>query len=145
MVTNISCVPQVVELCREGIEREVRKQGKERQFQPLLSVAGMLPMGVRRRLLKQVHAAMGGKLDFMVVGGAAPDPELCRWWERVGVKVVAGYGMTEASPVVAAHSVKQRRVATGGRAAPGPDGPPARAGGTRIPGAHAHPRLRWRR
>ena len=120
-VTNMSCVPQVLELFREGIEREIRKQGKERRFQTALSLAGVMPMGVRRRLLKEVHAAMGGALDFMVVGGAAPDPELCRWWERVGVKVVAGYGMTEASPVVAAHSVKVRRFDSVGRPLPGLD------------------------
>jgi long-chain acyl-CoA synthetase len=57
----------------------------------------------------------------MVVGGAAPDPEVCRWWERIGIKVVAGYGMTEASPVVAAHSVKRRGFDSVGRALPGMD------------------------
>jgi long-chain acyl-CoA synthetase len=120
-VTNMSCVPQVLDLFREGIQREVRKQGKERQFQMALTAAGMLPMGMRRHLLKDVHAGLGGSLDFMVVGGAAPDPETCRWWERVGIKVVAGYGMTEASPVVAAHSVKVRRFDSVGKPLPGLD------------------------
>jgi len=120
-VTNMSCVPQVLDLFREGIEREVRRQGKESQFKMLLSAAGMLPMGARRVLLRQVHEKFGGSLDFMVVGGAAPDPEVCRWWETVGVKVVAGYGMTEASPVVAAHSVKRRGFDSVGRALPGMD------------------------
>jgi long-chain acyl-CoA synthetase len=120
-VTNMSCVPQVLDLFREGIEREVRRQGKESQFKMLLSVAGMLPMGARRVLFRQVHQKFGGSLDFMVVGGAAPDPDVCRWWERIGIKVVAGYGMTEASPVVAAHSVKRRGFDSVGRALPGVD------------------------
>jgi long-chain acyl-CoA synthetase len=107
-VTNMSCVPQVLELFRAGVDREVRHQGKEKQFRMLMSTAGMLPIPARRMLLRQLHSKFGGALTFMVVGGAAADPELCRWWERAGIKVIAGYGMTEASPVVAAHSLRRR-------------------------------------
>lgn len=107
-ITNMCCVPQVLELFQAGVDREVRKQGKERQFQTLMSAAGVMPIPVRRMLFKELHKKFGGALDFMVVGGAATDPALCRWWERTGIKIVAGYGMTEASPVVAAHSLKRR-------------------------------------
>ena len=107
-ITNMSCVPQVLELFQEGVNREVRRQRKEKQFQTLMSVAARVPIPVRRVLFKQLHSKFGGGLTFMVVGGAAADPELCVWWERAGIKIIAGYGMTEASPVVAAHSLKRR-------------------------------------
>jgi long-chain acyl-CoA synthetase len=120
-VTSMSCVPQVLELFRAGVDREVRRQGKERQFRMLMSTAGALPIAARRILLRQLHSKFGGALNFMVVGGAAADPELCRWWERAGIKIIAGYGMTEASPVVAAHSLRRRFFDSVGPPLPGID------------------------
>ncbi len=120
-ITNMSCVPQVLELFRDGIEREVRKQGKTKQFDKLVKVARYLPLPLRRRLFKQVHARMGGELEFLVSGGAYLDPGLANWWESLGFKIVQGYGMTEASPVVAAHSVNDRDAESVGRPLPGID------------------------
>ena len=51
---------------------------------------------------------MGGAFEFFVSGGAHLDPALARWWEALGFKVVQGYGMTEAAPVVACHTVEHR-------------------------------------
>jgi long-chain acyl-CoA synthetase len=106
--TNMGCVPQILELFRDGILREVRKQGRERPFQLLRRVAAWLPMALRRRLFRQVHQRMGGAFEFFVSGGAHLDPALARWWEALGFKVVQGYGMTEAAPVVACHTVEHR-------------------------------------
>jgi len=117
--TNMCCVPQVLELFRDGILREVRKQGRRRQFQLLLRVAARLPLGLRRRLFHQVHQRMGGELEFLVSGGAYLDPGLARWWEALGFKIVQGYGMTEASPVVACHTVAHRDPMSVGRPLPG--------------------------
>jgi long-chain acyl-CoA synthetase len=113
--TNMCCVPQVLELFREGILREVRKQGRLRRFQLLLRVASRLPLGLRRRLFRQVHQRMGGELEYLVSGGAYLDPGLARWWEALGFKIVQGYGMTEASPVVACHTVAHRDPMSVGR------------------------------
>ncbi|MFN8555871.1 MAG: AMP-binding protein [Dehalococcoidia bacterium] len=118
-VTNMSCVPQVLQLFRDGIEREVRKQGKEQLFARLLRVAPRLPIWVRRRLFSQVHARMGGSFEFFVSGGAYLDPSLARWWESLGVKVVQGYGTTEASPVISADTLDDRLPEAVGRPLPG--------------------------
>lgn len=118
-ITNMSCVPQVLQLFRDGIEREVRKQGKTRRFNLLLKVAARLPLGLRRRLFRQVHARMGGAMEYFASGGAYLDPDLARWWEALGVKVVQGYGMTEAAPVVAAHTLDDRDPGSVGRPLPG--------------------------
>ncbi len=49
---------------------------------------------------RRVHRAMGWKFWAMVVGGAALDEGLERFWRKLGVAVVQGYGLTEASSVV---------------------------------------------
>ncbi|MCY4624624.1 MAG: AMP-binding protein [Chloroflexi bacterium] len=117
-VTTMLLVPQALELLMNGIEREVRRQGKEALWSKLLKVAEKTPFPLRRRLFGRVHRQFGGKLDFIVSGGAALDPELGRKWELLGVKIVQGYGATEASPVISNHTLRERRPDSVGRPLP---------------------------
>jgi long-chain acyl-CoA synthetase len=120
-ITNMSVVPQIMQLFRDGIEREIRKQGKQAAFERLHRVAGRLPIGVRRVLFRSLHQRMGGAFDFFASGGAYLDPDLALWWEALGVKVVQGYGMTEAAPIVACHWLSKRNPRSVGKPAPGVD------------------------
>ena len=117
-ITTLLLVPQGLELLMNGIEREVRRQGKEKLWSKLLSVAAKTPFRLRRRLFGRVHKQFGGKLDFIVSGGAALDPELGKKWELLGVKIVQGYGATEASPVISNHTLRERRPDSVGRPLP---------------------------
>ena len=117
-ITTMLLVPQGLELLMNGIEREVRRQGKAALWSKLLKVAERTPYPLRRRLFGRVHKQFGGKLDFIVSGGAALDPELGRKWELLGVKIVQGYGATEASPVISNHTLHERRPDSVGRPLP---------------------------
>ena len=48
------------------------------------------------------RAALGGDIRYIICGGAALQPRLARVFWSAGVRVMEGYGMTEASPVIAA-------------------------------------------
>jgi long-chain acyl-CoA synthetase len=109
----------VLSLFRAGVEQEIRKQGKQEQFRRALGIASHLPLFVRRRMFGKVHERMGGAFSFFVSGGAFLDPALARWWEALGIKVVQGYGMTEASPVVACNTLDDRDQESVGRMLPG--------------------------
>ncbi len=117
-VTILLLVPQALELLMNGVEREVKRQGKEALWNKLLRVAESLPLPMRRLLFRRVHKQFGGKLDFIVSGGAALDPDLGRKWEALGIKIVQGYGTTEASPVISNHSLRERRLDSAGRPLP---------------------------
>ena len=117
-ITIMLLVPQGLELLMNGIEREVARQGKQALWGKLLKVAGRTPFRLRRHLFRRVHKQFGGKLDFIVSGGAALDPELGRKWELMGVKIVQGYGATEASPVISNHTLWERRHDSTGRPLP---------------------------
>lgn len=117
-VIAIPVVPQVLGLFMNGLEREVKKQGKWTSWQRANRLAPYLPMALRRRLFKDVHARLGGRLDFFVCGGAHLDARLAQRWENLGIKVVQGYGMTEASPIVAANSLAHRNLRSVGRPIP---------------------------
>ena len=117
-VTLLLLVPQGLELLMNGIEREVARQGKAGLWRKLLAIAEHTPFRLRRKLFGRVHRQFGGKLDFIVSGGAALDGDLAHKWELLGVKIVQGYGATEASPVISNHTIAGRRHDSTGRPLP---------------------------
>jgi long-chain acyl-CoA synthetase len=117
--TAMLLVPGALQLFMSSIEREVAKQGKEKEWQRLQQIAKYMPQRVRRLLFKTVHERLGGKLEFLVSGGAPIAPELIEKWERLGIPVLQGYGATEAGPVIAATNLENRNPVTVGNPIPG--------------------------
>ena len=52
-------------------------------------------------IIKRWKKSMGGKLKGIVSGAAYLDPKVERLYDRSGIQIRQGYGMTEASPVIA--------------------------------------------
>jgi long-chain acyl-CoA synthetase len=67
------------------------------------------------------HRQFGWKFWAFVVGGARLDPELERFWRNRRFLVIQGYGLTEASPVVAVNHPFHVRAGTLGKVVPGQD------------------------
>jgi long-chain acyl-CoA synthetase len=59
---------------------------------------------VRRKLFKSIFEKLGPGLRLAVSGAAPLDPEVIRGFDRLGLIVYQGYGLTETSPVVAANN-----------------------------------------
>lgn len=55
---------------------------------------------LRAVVARPVLARLGGRMRLAVVGGAALEPALARTFIGLGLPVLQGYGMTEASPVI---------------------------------------------
>jgi len=99
-ITCMVLVPQALQLFMNGVEREVRQQNKEKQWDILHAIAWRVPFKYRARLFKQVHARFGGHFRFFVCGGAYMQPQLGRFWEEMGFRTLQGYGATECAPVI---------------------------------------------
>jgi long-chain acyl-CoA synthetase len=52
-------------------------------------------------IIKRWKKSMGGRLKGIVSGAAYLDPKVERLYSRSGIKIRQGYGLTEASPVIA--------------------------------------------
>ncbi|MFN7964724.1 MAG: long-chain fatty acid--CoA ligase, partial [Acidobacteriota bacterium] len=74
-----------------------------------------------RILYRQLRARLGGQLLAVIVGGAALPVDLCRFFWGIGLPIIEGYGMTEASPVLAVNRYGRTRFGTVGPAIPGVD------------------------
>ncbi|MEO6457501.1 MAG: AMP-binding protein [Chloroflexia bacterium] len=114
--TAMLLVPQALQLFMSSIEREVEKQGKEKQWRRLQLIARFLPYKMRRLLFRPVYEKLGGKLEFLVSGGAPLPPDLFRKWDILGIPIMQGYGATEAAPCISVTSIKERNPYTVGRA-----------------------------
>jgi long-chain acyl-CoA synthetase len=118
-VTCMVLVPQALQLFLNGIEREVRRQKKEKQWNLLHRMAELLPFRFRPVLFGQVHKRFGGHFHFFVSGGAYLPPKLHKSWENMGFRVLQGYGATECSPVVSVTPYKEHVYNSIGKPLPG--------------------------
>ena len=114
-ITNVVLVPQALQLFMNAIEREVKAQGKERQWQLLQRLASALPVAARRLLFRPIHRQMGGRVKFFMSGGAYLEPDLAQKWATLGIPVLQGYGTTETSPAITTNNFREQRPGSVGR------------------------------
>ncbi|MGM0553682.1 MAG: AMP-dependent synthetase/ligase [Pseudomonadota bacterium] len=74
---------------------------------------------LRRIVARKVLDRLGGELRFAVCGGAPLPPPIARFFIGLGLPVLHGYGMTEASPVVSVNSPDDNLPASIGKPLPG--------------------------
>ena len=118
-ITSIITVPLMLQTLRERILKEVESRGMTRSFERMLGAARKFPRGLRKMIFRSVHKKFGNKMVFFAVGGAPLDAAVEGFWNSLGLKVVQGYGLTEASPLVTCNTVEDPRPGTVGRVLPG--------------------------
>jgi len=71
---------------------------------PAMKVLCAIP-GVNQLIFKKIRNtllnAFGGKVREIVMGGAALNPDVEKWFKRFKLPFTVGYGMTEAAPLMA--------------------------------------------
>ena len=71
---------------------------------PVMKVICKIP-GVNQLIFKKIRTtllnAFGGKVREIVMGGAALNPDVEKWFRRFKLPFTVGYGMTEAAPLLA--------------------------------------------
>jgi long-chain acyl-CoA synthetase len=113
--TYLLAVPQMLRVMYENILRNARSQGKDKLFSKLISIAGLLPKPVQRRLFHRVHEQFGGMLDVITTGSAPLEPKLAKYWENMGFRILEGYGASETSGMVTILPWRNRKFGTVGK------------------------------
>ena len=105
-------VPLLVEAIYNKVVKEIDKQGKTKLIKNAIRVSNFLlkfHIDIRRKLFKQLIDQLGGKMRFVISGGAPLDPKIQKGFIDLGIDMVQGYGLTETSPVIAAENMYKSR------------------------------------
>ena len=112
--TVMFAVPRILERFRARVDQALSTAPMKRTLYEACAARGyrvasgtagradrlLVPL-LRKWIAAPIVARFGGRLRLLVVGGARLDPPLARMFIGLGIDVLQGYGMTEASPVVA--------------------------------------------
>lgn len=91
-------------------------------FRAALWIARYLPVRRARRLLFfPLYWHLGGSLRFFASGGAYLEPSVARFFERLGIPLLQGYGLTETGPVISVNGLGMNRAGSVGKPLPGVD------------------------
>jgi long-chain acyl-CoA synthetase len=132
--TIMTAVPRLYETLHQRIRLGVARKGglSLRMFERTLALgtkrqAGQA-LGLRERAADRVldrlvrakmRARFGGRLKAMVSGGAPLNPEIGRFFVALGIRLLQGYGQTEAAPVICCNPPRSIRIDTVGPALDG--------------------------
>jgi long-chain acyl-CoA synthetase len=115
-ITHMAVVPLILEAFKRTIDEKLDElpPWKRAVFDGLVQANERLTErrprhALSAQLLKPIHEGFGGRLRVLFCGGAYTDPELCRFFYRLGLPVVVGYGLTEACTVVSVNRLSPYR------------------------------------
>ena len=113
-ISVIVSVPRILETLQQDVARRY-------PIPAAPSRKGWAGVALRWWTYRRIHSGFGWKFWAFVVGGARLEPELESFWARLGYLVIQGYGLTEASPVVAVNHPFHTRSGSLGKVVPGQD------------------------
>lgn len=97
-------VPLIFESLYKTIWKNIRKQGKEKTVKKVLKLnktTSKFGLNLNKILLKDILNVFGGRMQMMIAGGAAIDPEILQFFRDLGIMALQGYGLTECAPMAA--------------------------------------------
>ncbi|MFZ1520111.1 MAG: AMP-binding protein [Ignavibacteriaceae bacterium] len=97
-ITIIIGVPRLYNLIRKGIRDKINKSGIAKLLFRIAEKKNSLTFS--RKIFGSVQRKFGGKIKYMVCGGAALDKDVCKDYMTLGFEILEGFGMTECAPMI---------------------------------------------
>jgi long-chain acyl-CoA synthetase len=134
--TFVLAVPRVFEKVYNGAEQRAIGDGRGRIFARAAKIAvaysratdtpGGPGLGLRlehalydRLVYRKMRAALGGRAQYAVSGGAALADRLDHFFRGAGITILEGYGLTETTAPVSVNRPDRQKIGTVGQPLPG--------------------------
>ncbi len=125
-ITYMAVVPLILKNLQRGLKERFAAlpTAKRKMLDVLISINRTFTRskprpGLSRMLLKDIHAAFGGGLQALLVGGAFTEPALIEFFHDIGIPIYNGYGCTEACTAITLNDLRPFRPDTVGKPVPG--------------------------
>lgn len=135
--TVIACVPRLLERIHDkaikaatsngGVKKQIflwalatgEAYRKVKENEKIPNIALNLQNTIANKLVfSKIREKTGGRLKFMISGGAALPKNVGEFFGNLNIKILEGYGLTETSPVVAVTELHRQVYGTVGRVLP---------------------------
>lgn len=133
--TWLFSVPRVFEKVFNGAQAKAHDAGKGKIFDiaTATSIAfaqarqeGRIPLGLKLKhglfdklVYSKLRAALGGRVEYAISGGAALGERLGFYFDGIGVMILEGYGLTETTAGSTVNHPAARRIGSVGKPIPG--------------------------
>jgi len=131
--TLTTAVPRIFEVIHDRIKIQMKNQnpiikfifdravkvGVKRHHYGLNLLENIEYRSYTSLIRNKINKQLGGSLRAFVSGGAALNPEIGDFFIGLGVKILQGYGQTEASPLISANRPENIKIETVGPAVKG--------------------------
>ena len=106
-ISVIIAVPAIYEAIYKKLKEGIKKSGKEKIVNKLENFSEFLykhGINLRRYIMAPIRKKLSPRLRIAVSGAAPMNSEVIEAFERLGIRFIQGYGLTETSPLVCATS-----------------------------------------
>ena len=112
--TILLAVPLILESMYKKVWDQISKQrngARKDKIAIFISNAAynLLGIDIRKRLFRQIHESIGGKVRLIISGAAAIDPVVSKGFRSFGLTLRQGYGLTECAPIVTVNQEEKFR------------------------------------
>ena len=106
-------VPALYELIYRNVLARAEVEGRLKTLRRLQratkAIKRLTGVNLAPYVFRSISKALGGRLKYLVSGGAALNPQTVLDFSSLGLLLLQGWGMTEASPVIAVQRYSRRR------------------------------------
>lgn len=119
-ITNMIVVPLIAKMLKNSIDKQINRQTKpvKIMFSVMYKIAKYTPRKLRRIMFQSIIKELGGKLECFISGGAPLEANVAEFFDRIGIPVFQGYGLTETSPTVSTNYYGNNKIGTVGKPLP---------------------------
>ena len=116
-ISIIIGVPRLYAAIRKGVMDKINSNGVAKA---LFRIAHLVnSQSFSKKIFKKVHDKFGGKVAFMVCGGAKLDEDMANDYKTLGFEMLEGFGMTEAAPMITFTRPGRWKIGSPGEVMPG--------------------------
>lgn len=116
--TILIAVPRIFEKFSDAIWDNVRNSSESKKkifYWSLKQRKGFGRFLANALVFGKIRRKMGGRLRLAVSGGAPLDEKIGKFFDKMGIRILEGYGLTETSPVVAVNRMDKCKFGTVGQ------------------------------